>query len=162
MADTQPEEWYHPSQDERTLACVAHLTIFLSTIGLLIAIGLWVALRSKQPYAAFQAAQAVIFQFVTMILTFFVVFAALAAFFGLFGVGLASGMEPTGAAFSFFFIIGVMVIVGAMSIASLLLYVYAVVAAYRSWKGRRFRIPGVASVAEAISPMPRTPPEGVV
>jgi uncharacterized Tic20 family protein len=52
------------------MACISHLAIFVSSIGLIVAIGLWIYLRNKQPYAAFQAAQAVLYQLVVLILTF--------------------------------------------------------------------------------------------
>jgi uncharacterized Tic20 family protein len=160
MNASAPHDYYQPSQDERAIACITHLTIFLSTFGLLVAIGLWIYLRSRHRYAAFQAAQAAIFQFGTMILSFVVIIGALALFFGMFGLGLASGMEPTGTAFGMLVFIVFITFVVLISVFSLLLYVYAIYAAWKCWQGAAFRIPLVSAMAEGLSPMPPIRPEG--
>lgn len=153
---------YVPTQDERTLACVSHLTVFVSSIGFLIAIGLWIYLhvQRKHPYAAFQAGQAVIFQLVVMILTFVVIFVAIAVMFGAFGIGALAGSSTEGeAVFGIIMVIGVMVMVGVLALLTLALYGYAVYATVRSYQAKPFRIPGVASLAGAISPMPNVAQE---
>jgi uncharacterized Tic20 family protein len=145
---------YEPGQDERTFACISHLTVFVSTIGFFIAIGLWLYARSKYPYAAFQAAQAVIFQLVVMVLTFFVIMAFVAIFIGAFGIGLASGVDFESGAFAAFAFALTFGIIALAGILSLLLYGYAIYAGRRSYQGKPFRIPGIALVADAINPMP--------
>jgi uncharacterized Tic20 family protein len=146
---------YEPVQDERTFACISHLTVFVSSFGLFIAIGLWIYLRNKYPYAAFQAAQAVLFQVIVMILTFFLIFAFVAVFFGAFGIGLASGIDVEGDAFIALAVALAFGLVALVLIISIALYGYAIYAAVRSYQGRPFRIPGIALIADAISPMPR-------
>lgn len=156
MSDEPIEtQTYVPTQDERTFACISHLSVFVSSIGLLIAVGLWIYLRNRQPYAAFQAAQAVIFQVVVMILTFFVVMFLLAMVFGAFGIGMLSGEDPDGLAFGIFVSLLVVVFITIISVFTIALYAYAIYAAVRSWQGRPFRIPGIALIADSISPMPR-------
>lgn len=137
------------------MACVSHLTIFVSTIGLLIAIGLWIYLRERQPYAAFHAAQAVFFQLIVMVLTFFVVIVLMFVFFGIFGIGLAAGPDTNEAVFGIFAAILMVIFVGVIGLLTLALYGYAIYAAVRAYQGRPFRIPGIAAIADAISPMPR-------
>lgn len=154
-AEAGQQEFYQPSQDERTLACISHLTIFVSTVGLLFAIGLWIYLRDKQPYAAFQAAQAVFFQVIVMVLTLFVVMIMLIIFFGAFGIGVLAGGDSGEVAFGVFAALLMVLFFGGIAIFTLALYGYAIYAAVRSYQGRAFRIPGIAAIAGAISPMPR-------
>lgn len=162
MSTAAATELYRPSQDERTLACVSHLTIFVSSIGLLIAIGLWLYLWSKQQeYAAFQAAQAVIYQFVVMILTFALGAALVLFAFGAFGIGLINGADPDETAIALFFGVVVVLAIIVLSILALATYAYAIYAAVRSYQGRPFRIPGVASLVDMINPMPPVEPEGI-
>jgi uncharacterized Tic20 family protein len=145
---------YIPSQDERTLACIAHLTILVSTIGWLIAIGIWIYTRSSQPYAAFQAAQAVVYQFVVMVVGAAVGIVVLFTMAGVMGFGaVAAGDIGTGA---FGVVAAAMVfgVLGILALASLLLLAYAIYAAVRAYRGEPFRIPGIGAIAEALQPMP--------
>jgi uncharacterized Tic20 family protein len=164
MSTDQPASasWV-PSQDERTLACISHLTVFVSSIGFLIAIGLWIYLhmQKKYPYATFQAGQAVVFQLVVMVMTFLVIIIVMAVMFGAFGIGaLASSSPESGAAFGAIVVISVMLMVSVLALLTLALYAYAIYASVRSYQSRPFRIPGIAALVEAISPMPNVPPEG--
>jgi uncharacterized Tic20 family protein len=152
---------YVPTQDERTLACISHLTVFVSSIGFLVAIGLWIYLHTQRryPYAAFQAGQAVIFQFVVMILTFFVIGLVMVILFGIFGLSLAAGAGTSEVAFGIIFTIGIMVFIAFIAVFTIALYGYAIYAAVRSYQARRFRIPGVSALANLISPMPNVQSE---
>jgi uncharacterized Tic20 family protein len=156
-ADSGPSSTYVPSQDERTLACISHLTVFVSSIGLLIAIGLWIYLhlQRRYPYAAFQAGQAVIFQLAVMILTFLVIGLVMIFIFGAIGASLAvSSTASSEVAFGAALFIGIMVFVGTMIVLTLALYGYAIYAAVRSYQARPFRIPLVSHIADLVSPMP--------
>jgi uncharacterized Tic20 family protein len=160
QVETSADQYYRPPQDERTMACISHLAIFVSSIGLIVAIGLWIYLRNKQPYAAFQAAQAVLYQLVVLILTFMLIIGFLVLFFGAFGIGLASGADPEQVSFAAFLVILTLLFFAAVSILALAMYIYAIYAAVRSYQGRPFRIPGIAMIADAINPMPPVHPEG--
>ncbi len=155
MSEDQPEG-YVPTQDERTLACITHLTVFVSSIGFLIAIGLWIYLHTRRtyPYAAFQAGQAVLYQLVVMFLTFLVLGFVLIFFFGAAGLGLAAGSAGGEAAFGVVMVMSVLVFMAIIVILTLAFYIYAVFAAVRSYQARPFRIPVVSSLADLISPMP--------
>jgi uncharacterized Tic20 family protein len=148
---------YRPSQDERTLACISHLTVFVSSIGFLVAIGLWIYLHTwrNQPYAAFQAGQAVIFQLLVMVLTFIVIGMVMVLVFGAFGLTLAAtagaGNEV---ALGIAMTIGIMIFVVAIMVVTLAFYAYAIYAAVRSYQAQPFRIPLASLLAEMISPMP--------
>lgn len=50
-----------PSQDERTMAALAHGSILLFGMGVVAAIVLWVTQKEKSRYVAFQALQAVVY-----------------------------------------------------------------------------------------------------
>jgi uncharacterized Tic20 family protein len=153
---TERPEVYVPTQDERTLACISHLTVFVSTIGFLIAIGLWIYLHTqrKYPFAAFQAGQAVVFQIVVMLLTFVLVGFILVFVFGAFGLSLAAGTAGGEVAFGIVFFLLIMVFMAVMALVTIALYGYAVYAGVRSYQARPFRIPGVAALVDIISPMP--------
>lgn len=156
-AEQAASEFYRPSQDERTLACIAHLTVFVSSIGLLVAIGLWIYLhtRRNQPYAAFQSGQAVIFQLLVMVLTFIVIGMVIVFVFGAFGITFAaSAGAGSEVAFGIAMTIGIMILVLAIMLVTFGFYAYAVYAAVRSYQARPFRIPVASLLAEMISPMP--------
>jgi uncharacterized Tic20 family protein len=148
---------YIPSQDERALACITHLTVFVSSIGFLVAVGLWIYLHTgrKYPFAAFQAGQAVLFQFIVMILTFMVIGFAMLIMFGIVGMGMAAGGTGAGeAAFGVAVVIGIMIIMVMIAALTLAMYGYAIFAAVRSYQATPFRIPGISALAGIISPMP--------
>lgn len=156
MNTEQQTEAYIPTQDERTLACISHLTVFVSSIGLLVAIGLWIYLHTRRtyPYAAFQAGQAVMFQFLVMILTFVVVGFVMIFVFGVMGLGLAAGSAGGEAAFGVVMVMAILIFTALAIVLTLAFYGYAIYAAIRSYQSRPFRIPGIASLANLISPMP--------
>ena len=154
MPTIEAQDPYTPTQDERTLACISHLAIFVSTIGFLLVIGLWIYARNRFPYASFQAAQAALYQLFVMVLTFIAVLGFLAVFFGAFGIGFAGGLSPDGTAFAILFVAMLIAVIGIASILAIALYIYAIVAAVRSYQGQAFRIPGIAQIADTISPMP--------
>lgn len=156
-AEQTAGEFYQPSQDERTLACITHLTVFVSSIGFLVAIGLWIYLhtRRNQPYAAFQAGQAVIFQLLVMVLTFIVIAMVMVFAFGAFGLTLVATSGGGGeVVFGIAMTIGIMIFVLAIMLVTLGFYAYAIYAAVRSYQARPFRIPLASLLAEMISPMP--------
>jgi uncharacterized Tic20 family protein len=148
---------YRPSQDERTLACVSHLTVFVSTIGFLVALGLWVYLQTRrnQPYAAFQAGQAVIFQTLVMVLTFIVIGMVMVFVFGMFSLSfVASDGQFDEAAFGIAAFTAMMIFSLVIMLVTFVFYGYAIYAAVRSYQAQPFRIPLINRLAEMISPMP--------
>jgi uncharacterized Tic20 family protein len=160
MSSEQPEP-YTPTQDERTLACISHLTVFVSSFGLLIAIGLWIYLQTRKtyPFAAFQAGQAVLFQLIVMVLTFIVIGFVMIFMFGAFGLSLAAGSAGSEAAFGIVLVISVLVFMAIIVLLTLGFYGYAVYAAIRSYQARPFRIPAISALADLISPMPNVKSE---
>jgi uncharacterized Tic20 family protein len=154
MAGATPTTPYEPTQDERTIACISHLTIFVSTIGWFIAIGIWIYARQRQPYAAFQAAQAVIFQFVAMVLSFVVVFVVVVIMFGALGFGMIWASQLDSGVFAVFASLMVFLMIGVILMFSLLFYAYAIYAAVLCYRGQPFRMPGIGALAHALQPMP--------
>ncbi|TVR68205.1 MAG: DUF4870 domain-containing protein [Sphaerobacteraceae bacterium] len=155
-ADHTADEFYRPTQDERTLACISHLSVFVSSIGFLVAVGLWIYLhtRKNQPYGAFQAGQAVIFQLLVMVLTVIVILIVMAFAFGAFGLAFAASSGTGEVAFGIAMTVGIMVFVVSIMVVTFAFYAYAIYAAVRSYQAQPFRIPLVGLLAEMISPMP--------
>jgi uncharacterized Tic20 family protein len=63
-----------PTQDEKTLAGLAHGSILLGLVtsgvgGIIAALVIWATQKEKSPYAAAQALQAVVYQAVTFVIT---------------------------------------------------------------------------------------------
>jgi uncharacterized Tic20 family protein len=58
-----------PSRDERIMAGLAHGAIVVGWLGLLAGLVIWLQQREKSPYVAFQALQAVAYQFVGTLVT---------------------------------------------------------------------------------------------
>jgi uncharacterized Tic20 family protein len=154
MATTHMSIPYRPSESERVISCVSHLAVFLSTLGWFVAIGLWVYARAGHPYAAFQAAQAVIFQFIAMIVTFFVGITAVLVISAVLGAGLLGTRQTGEPALGVISIAMIALTLGVLALVSLLIYGYAIYAAVRAYQGRSPHIPGVAALAEAVQPAP--------
>ncbi len=134
-----------PTQDERILAALAHVTAILPFTGLVAPIVIWVTQREKSAYVAFQSLQALAYQ-LTMILAWFLGMACyMCSCFAMFvSVPLAAsasgGARTTtvppifAAGFLFPF-----VIFGALIIGGIVFTIYALVAAVRALQGKDFR-----------------------
>jgi uncharacterized Tic20 family protein len=60
----QPEV---PTQDERIMAAMAHVTVVWPTVGLIAPLVIWGTQREKSPYLRFQALQAAAYQFILVL-----------------------------------------------------------------------------------------------
>jgi uncharacterized Tic20 family protein len=154
MATAHMSTPYRPTESERVISCISHLAVFLSTLGWFIAIGLWIYARTRHPYAAFQAAQAVIFQFVAMVVMFAVGITAVVVMSAALGFGLLGARQAGELAFGVIGLTVIVLTVGVLALFSLLIYGYAIYAAVRAYQGRSPHIPGVAALADAVQPAP--------
>jgi len=62
-----------PTQDERTMAALAHASTLLNLVtgflGIIVALVIWLSYRDRSPYVAFQALQSAVFQLIVLVLT---------------------------------------------------------------------------------------------
>ncbi len=59
-----------PTRDERIMAALAHGSIIVSGLGIVVGAIIWLQQREKSEFAARQALQAVLYQFATLVLSF--------------------------------------------------------------------------------------------
>jgi uncharacterized Tic20 family protein len=151
---------YRPTDDERALSLVAHVCIFLTCIGTIIAAITWIYAQGKMPYAAFQAAQAVLYQLTVMLAALLIAITIVALMLGFLALTIFTA--PVAGDVTLNLLIALMNFVTGVPVAvfMLLVYGYAVYAGYQSYRGLPFRIPGIVVLANAISPMPPVESEG--
>lgn len=62
-----------PTQDERTMAALAHASTLLNLVtgflGVIVAVVIWLAYRDRSPYVGFQALQSAVFQLAALVAT---------------------------------------------------------------------------------------------
>lgn len=126
------------STEARLLAALAHASVMLQGIGLLVGVVVYVNQREKSVYAAFQGLQAAVYQLVAIIIVinvwlawtifYFLTFIPLFQFFEanpdgplppIFWIGLGSMLIP----------FAIMLVVG----------LYGLWGAFRVWRGKEFR-----------------------
>jgi hypothetical protein len=124
-----------PSQNDRIMAALAHATAVMPVWGMIAPIVIWATQRDKSEYVAFQALQAVAYQF-SMVLAWFAGMALyMASFLGVF-VTLpfsegARGVPP------FFFV--PFLVMGMLLLGSLAFIVYGLIAAAMALQGKDFQ-----------------------
>ena len=143
------------TQEERTMAAIAHGMILFPYMGILVTLAIWLTQRDKSRYVSFQAVQAAIYQ-VGFWLVAGVVFSC--AILGMFAIpmtvfGLAFGLsftdfepanvepDPIAAPLLMLFKLAPMaiqVVVGIMVIGSLC---YGLLGAILSYSGKPFKYP---------------------
>lgn len=128
-----------PSQDERVMAALSHITILIPTIGVIAPIVIWVTQKDKSRYVAFQALQAAAFQLLIVLLWFVGMACYMGSFFLMVGgttLTRGGGPGPVGIMMfiPFLFLIGMLLIM-------LLFIILGVVAAVMTFQGKDFRYP---------------------
>ena len=126
-----------PNTENRLLAALAHGSVVMRGLGLLVGVVIYVTQREKSRFAAFQALQAAVYQLVNMILI-----GVLWVIWGFFYAAMISTMfnmqrnaqPPAG----FFVVLGASAIPLALM---LVVDVYGLWAALRTWQGHEFRYP---------------------
>jgi uncharacterized Tic20 family protein len=156
-----------PRDEERTLAGIAHLLILASIYGVLIYLVIWRRERSRSRYVAFQAAQAMLYQFAVYILGVVPAFAAITVIwlpYIWFGPPLPD-VSPEGEVFGPARIFGVVfLLVASFTATAFLLLVsfgaiaYAIYGAMQCFQRRPFRYLVVAALGERL--VPAAPPSG--
>lgn len=130
-----------PTQDERLMAGLSHISVLLPMMGVIAPIVIWVTQREKSRFVTFQSLQALAFQ-LTMVLAWFVGMACyMGSFFTTFlaipfggGTG-RTGIEPL---FGLFFFVPFLVF-GAIFLGWFAFTAYGIAGAIQSFQGKPFR-----------------------
>ena len=138
-----------PTQDERLVSALAHLTILLPLIGIIAPIIIYVTQREKSKFIGFQALQALAYQLVLLLGWFAGMACYMGSFVLVFGsffltiplaaledsseMGLVAGLISMLGTMIPFIVFGVIILLG------LLLIGYGLVAAVLVFQGRDFR-----------------------
>lgn len=128
-----------PTQDERVMAALSHVSALLPMIGVIAPIVIWVTQKEKSKYVAFQALQALAYQ-LCMILAWFVGMGCyMVSFFGtFFTLPFSDSSQPSNPIFTMGFIIPFLVI-GAIFIGGIFFVIYGIVGAVMTFQGKPFR-----------------------
>jgi uncharacterized Tic20 family protein len=131
-----------PTQDERVMASLSHVSALLPMMGVIAPIVIWVTQREKSEYVAFQALQALVYQLVMIaawiigmgcyICSFLITFVA---------IPFSSSSGPSQSLDPFLglaFIIPLLVF-GAIFLGGFLFVVYGVIGAVMVFQGKPFR-----------------------
>ncbi len=136
-----------PTQDDRILAALAHVTALLPFMGVLAPVVIWATQKDKSQYVSFQALQATAYQ-LTMILAWFVGMGCyMCSFFLTFGgmatAGLGASFEGSlnwlaaiAGTLAFLLPVGVM---GLMFLGGFAFIIYGLVGAVQTLRGKDFR-----------------------
>ena len=132
-----------PSQNDKIMAALAHVSAILPFVGVIAPIIIWATQKDKSEYVAFQALQAVAYQLL-MILAWFVgmgcyMFSFFTIFLGIPFAGESGQVDPSIAPL---FALGFMIpfiIFGAIFIGGALFVIYGLIAAIQVFQGKDFR-----------------------
>jgi uncharacterized Tic20 family protein len=124
-----------PAQNDRIMAALAHSTAILPMMGVVAPIIIWATQRDKSEYVGFQALQAVVYQFVMILLWFAGMAMYVSSFFLVFVPGM---MVSESQSFPVFFFVPFLVM-GALMLAMLAFVLYGLVAAAMVLQGEDFR-----------------------
>jgi uncharacterized protein len=129
-----------PSQNDKIMAALAHISAVLPLMGVIAPIVIWATQKDKSEYVAFQALQAVVYQ-LAMILAWFIGMGCymLSFFTMFFSMPLSSGTDQVSpSAFPFFFLIP-FIIFGAIFVGGAIFVIYGIIGAVSVFQGRDFR-----------------------
>jgi uncharacterized Tic20 family protein len=132
------------SVEARLLAALAHGSVVVQGIGLIVGIVVYVNQREKSRFAAFQALQAAVFQLIGMIVIVGL-WLVWGVFYGLSMIPLVNMGETDVLPPIFWISMGSMVI---PFLAMIVIGAYGLWAAIRTWQGRDFRYPILGSWLE--------------
>lgn len=134
-----------PKPNERIAAALAHGLIIANWMGIIAAALIWLLEKEKSKYVAFQALQAVAYQFLGLLFWMAGIFCYMVTLFG--GIGLAALFNPQGEGdgiIAFFSLAPIC----ALFFLWALLIIYGLYGAYASLLGRDFRYLVVGPLVE--------------
>ena len=144
---TESLDTLHPNSDERMMGALAH---FFGVIGALI---IWAIQKDKSRFVRYQAAQALAFDFITMLLMFVLFFCLFGAMFlGMFGtIFAAANSTPSSESVSPFIMFPFMfpwLMFACIFPFSIALFVARIVATISVLNGNNFRYPWLGAKVE--------------
>jgi uncharacterized protein len=127
-----------PSQDERTLAALAHISVLLPLMGVIAPIVIWVTQKDRSRFVAFQSLQAIAYQLLMVVIWFVGIACYMGSFFLTFFSFMMPGssIEPGGP--PLFFFIPFVVFFGILAMMFVMV-IYGIVAAVLIFQGKDFR-----------------------
>ena len=128
-----------PTQDERVMAALSHISALLPMVGVIAPIVIWITQKDKSKYVAFQALQALAYQ-LTMILAWFIGMGCyMLSFFGtFFTIPFSDSSQSASPLFALGFIIPFLVF-GGIFIGGFFFVIYGIVGAVMAFQGKPFR-----------------------
>ena len=133
-----------PSQNDKIMAALAHISAILPFMGVIAPIIIWVTQKDKSEYVAFQAIQAVAYQLLMILAWFIGMGCYMLSFFTIFlGIPFAGSnggdLNPSVAPlFALGFVIP-FIIFGAIFIGGALFVLYGLIGAIQVFQGKDFR-----------------------
>ena len=131
-----------PTQDERVMAALSHVSAILPFMGTVAPIIIWVTQKEKSKYVAFQAFQALGFQLSMIVAWFIGMGCYMASFFATFlSIPFASSSGTTQSGqplFGLAFFVP-FVVLGMFFIGGFAFIAYGIVGAVMTFKGKPFR-----------------------
>ena len=132
-----------PTQDQRIMAALSHVTILMPFFGIIAPIVVWVTQKEKSQYVAFQALQALVYQLSMIVAGFVSMGCYMCSFFStfatLFFARSAEISQPAGPPANIVFFIIPFLIFGAIFVGGAAFMVYGIVGAVMTFQGKPFR-----------------------
>ena len=130
-------------KEEKLMALLSHLSIFIPNIGILAPIIIWVTNKEKSDFVRFHALQAIFFQLIFFVLMMLFMFVGIILMFASIPwFDLSSNAEPGGVFFLsmvfMFMFFPLWIIFG----------IYAAVASAKSYKGKIFKYAIIGSIIQ--------------
>lgn len=131
------------SKEEKIMALLSHLSIFIPNIGVLAPIIIWITNKEKSDFVRFHALQAIFFQLIFFVLMMLFIFIGIILMFASIPwFDLSSNPEPGGVFFLsmifMFMFFPLWIIFG----------IYAAVASAKSYKGEIFKYAIIGSIIQ--------------
>lgn len=143
MDNNTANAFTEPTSDERLLAMLSHLSIFLG--GIILPIILWATQKDKSKYVSFHSLQAILyhlaFAVIIIVFVFFMVFMLIVSGIGLSGFAESgqSGEMPV------FMIIVMVVLYGGIFLLAFSGVGYAIYLGVKSYQGKLIKIPVIGN-----------------
>ena len=128
-----------PTQDERVMAALSHISALLPMVGVIAPIVIWITQKDKSKYVAFQALQALAYQLIMILAWFIGMGCYMLSFFGtFFTIPFSDSSQSASPLFALGFIIPLLVF-GAIFIGGFFFIIYGIVGAVMAFQGKPFR-----------------------
>jgi len=130
-----------PSQNDKIMAALGHISVLLPLIGLIVPIIIWATQKDKSKYVSFQALQAIAYQLVMIIAYFIAIGCYMLSFFSTF-LTISFTNKTSGPSASPLAMVGFIIpflIFGAIFIGGGIFILYGIVGAVFTIQGKGFR-----------------------